>query len=467
MDEQFGGVSYSNWFGDFPSKPHVVVKPNTVEEIVEILRSPDKYPSPIRAVGSNHSTTRCAIADGGTVINMRGLNRIVEIGDDYVTAQAGALYIDVGNELDKRGLQFYVNIELGNLTIGSGVCCGTKDGSLPGEFGQVNAYAISIKLITPAGELMEITEDKDPELMRAMRSSYGLLGIVYEATIKVRRKQLMRVEHITYTFEEFEKAYPAIRKREDAMTYFASPALERITVEFQRPAAKFHGKPSRWGWKVRNNVWALYGPGFSGLCMNYMPIRPVRNFLLSFSQRMQLWALPKILHNKDVYPFDQMIRYGERGGAGKYTFSLWGFPEEKFASVLREYAKFSADYFKRLGYRIDVMDVGYRVGKDTNSLLSYTYDGTAITIDPVVSTTKGWREFLAAYNEFCIANGAQPLFNQSPFLTRDQVRKAFGPRLEKFGEYRQKFDPTNRLLTPYFAELLGEDADTSALRKTA
>ena len=134
MDQQFGGVQISNWFGDFPSKPAVVVKPSTVEEIVEIVRNPGKYPSPIRAVGSNHSTTRCAIAEGGTVILMSSLNRIVEIGKDYVTAQAGALYIDVGKELEKRGLQYYVNVELGNLTIGSGVCCGTKDGSLPGQF---------------------------------------------------------------------------------------------------------------------------------------------------------------------------------------------------------------------------------------------------------------------------------------------------------------------------------------------
>lgn len=466
MDQQFGGVQISNWFGDFPSKPEVVVKPSTVEEIVEIIRNPDKYPSPIRAVGSNHSTTRCAIADGGTVILMSGLNRIVEIGKDYVTAQAGALYIDVGKELEKRGLEYYVNIELGNLTIGSGVCCGTKDGSLPGQFGQVNAYATSIKLVTPSGELMEITEDKDPELMRAVRSSYGLLGIVYEATIRVRPKQLTRVEHYTYTFEEFEKAYPEIRKRQEAMTYFASPQIEKITVEFTRPADNPQGKASRWGWTVRNNVWALYGPGFAALCTNYIPIGWLRNSLLSLSQRMQLWALTKILHNKDVYAFDQMIRYGERGGAGKYTFSLWGFPEETFATVLREYAKFSADYFKRTGYRIDVMDVGYRVGKDTKSLLSYTYDGTAITIDPVASTTKGWREFLAAYNEFCVKNGAQPLFNQSPFLTREQVTKAFGARLEKFAEYRRKFDPGDRLLTPYFAELLGEDGSAPVLKRT-
>ena len=42
MDEQRGGVAISNWFGDFPSKPQVVVKPTTVEEIVEIVKNADK-----------------------------------------------------------------------------------------------------------------------------------------------------------------------------------------------------------------------------------------------------------------------------------------------------------------------------------------------------------------------------------------------------------------------------------------
>ncbi len=467
MEEKLGGVAYANWYGDFPSRPQVVVRPTTVEEIVAIVKNPGKYPSPIRAIGSNHSTSACGVADGGTVIQMMGMNRIVEIGKDTVTAQAGALYIEVGQELEKRGMQFYVNIELGNLTVGSGVCCGTKDGSLPGHFGQVNAYATSMKIVTPSGELMEISEEKDPELMQAARSSYGLFGIVYEATIKIKPRQVMRVEHYTYSFEEFEKAYPELRKRQDAMTYFASPTLEKITVELTRLSDKPQEAVSRWGWKLRNSIWALYSPGWAAVCTKYIPITPLRNFLLNASQWMQLWALTKILHNRNVYAFDQMIRYGEVGGAGKYTFSLFGFPEEKFATVLREYAKFSHDYYKRTGFRVDVMDVGYRVGADTNSLLSYTYDGTKITIDPVVSTTTGWREYVAEYNEFCIRNGAQPLFNQSPFLTRDQVVKAFGARLEKFAELRRKLDPSNRLLTPYFAELLGESAGAPALKRSA
>ena len=71
------------------------------------------------------------------MVDMRKMNRIIEIRPDSVTTQAGVLYIDVDQELQKHNLQFYVNVELGNLTMGSAACGGTKDASMPGEFGQV------------------------------------------------------------------------------------------------------------------------------------------------------------------------------------------------------------------------------------------------------------------------------------------------------------------------------------------
>jgi hypothetical protein len=47
------------------------------------------------------------------------------------------------------------------------------------------------------------------------------------------------------------------------------------------------------------------------------------------------------------------------------------------------------------------------------------------------------------------------LFNQTPFLTHDQVHKAFGEeRIAKFNEARKKADPEDRLLDNYFRELL-------------
>lgn len=134
-----------NWFGSITSSPHVVVQPESVEDIIAIMKDSETYPSPVRAVGSNHSTTPCGVADNGTLVDMRKMNRIIEIRSDSVTAEAGALYIDVNLELQKHNLQFNVNLELGNLTIGSAACGGTKDASMPGEFGQVCSYASAIR----------------------------------------------------------------------------------------------------------------------------------------------------------------------------------------------------------------------------------------------------------------------------------------------------------------------------------
>jgi hypothetical protein len=42
------------------------------------------------------------------------------------------------------------------------------------------------------------------------------------------------------------------------------------------------------------------------------------------------------------------------------------------------------------------------------------------------------------------------------------VKKALGARLEKFEEYRKRFDPADRMLTPYFGALLGASTTVSA-----
>jgi len=47
-----------------------------------------------------------------------------------------------------------------------------------------------------------------------------------------------------------------------------------------------------------------------------------------------------------------------------------------------------------------------------------------------------------------------PLFNQTPFLTREQVRKAFSGRLKLFADYRRQADPEDRLLDSHFRDLL-------------
>ena len=49
----------------------VIVDANSVDDIVKVLKDKATYPSPVRAVGSNHSTSPCGTAEGGTLLRMK------------------------------------------------------------------------------------------------------------------------------------------------------------------------------------------------------------------------------------------------------------------------------------------------------------------------------------------------------------------------------------------------------------
>lgn len=452
------GIELRNWEGSVPSYPRVIVEARSVDDIVEVLTDPERYPSPVRAHGSNHSTTQCGVADGGTVINMRKMNRIVRIDGETVTAEAGALYIDVAKELERHNLQFYVNIELGNLSLGAAGCTATKDASMPGEYGQVNSYCIGMKIVTPSGELVEITED-EPELLQAARSSFGMFGIVYEVTFKVRTLQAMSLEHRTYELDEFTSALPSLWESGDSMMMYIFPFLDRVSVEFRRYsgdelAARAVNPPRRLAWQVRNFSWGKFVPGIGYLAERYIPSPRVRYRVIDGINRINQVMLNRVITAKHTTPTDQMIRYPDESGWNKYTFSIWAFPEEQYAETLAEYYSWARDYYKTRGWRPNLLHVGYRVLADQSSLFSYTFEGNAMTIDPVSTGAPGWLDFLDAYNDFCSEHGGSPLFNQTRGLNSRHSRAAFGDRIDTFNEFRSRFDPDDRLLNEYFAELL-------------
>ena len=449
-----GKLQVHNWFGDIVSSPNVVVQPENVQDIIAILKDTERYPSPVRAVGSNHSTTACGTADNGTVVDMRKMNRIIEIRPDSVTVEAGALYIDVNQELQKHNLQFHVSVEIGNLTMGSAACCETKDSSMPGEFGQVSSYASVIKMVTPAGEVLEITEDQ-PELLRVARSSYGLLGIVYEVTFKVKPLQALAVHHKSYSLDEFAKQLPALIAQGDSIMMYLNPFLDAITVEFRRyHEAKNPQSLTSWQWKLRNLIWGTVSPFYAYCVAKYVPIVPIRDFLFDTFNRLVFFVSVLVVRGNNTSPPAQQIRYPGVATNSKYTFSIWASPEENYIDNLRAYFKFCKDYYRSTGYRSNMISVGYRINQDNSSLFSYTSVGPAMTFDPVSTANPGWEKFLVAYNDLCSRLGGTPLFNQTYLLTPEQVDKAFGDRIATFESYRKRFDPTGRLLNDYFRKLL-------------
>ena len=196
--------SVVNYDGSITASPQQLVYPETVEDIQVVLRDPARYPSPVGAMRSCHSLTPCASSDG-TMLNMSRMNRIIRIdaANKTFSAQgAGLQFIDASQALRDQDLQFMTNIEIGNMTLGSAACCHTKDALDGIEFGQVNSYVTRIKWVTPGGDLAEASEKDSPDLLRMARGSYGLCGVVYEVTFRVKPVEAVHLSYLPRPVEE-------------------------------------------------------------------------------------------------------------------------------------------------------------------------------------------------------------------------------------------------------------------------
>ena len=447
-------LTVTNWFGDLVSHPQVVIEAHSAADVAAILKDPAKYPSPVRAIGSNHSTADCGAAEGGTLIQMSSMNQVVQITNDAVTAQAGAIYIDVAQELQKKNLQFFVNTEIGNLSMGSAACCGTKDGAMPGEYGQVGSYLTQVELVLPSGDILEVDESQ-PELLQQIRSSYGTLGIVTAATFKVRPILPMAVYHETFTLEDFVGKLPSLFARNESMMYYVFPFDNLITVEFRKYNPGASGEANHVIWPLRNYLWGTTGPAFCRQVTAEISDTKIRYGVIDGFCAMWRFKLTNIIRSDNTIASEQMIRYPLTATNSSYTFSFWAFPESRFTDAITGYFKFCRDYYQQTGYRNNMLSVGYRVAQDQKSLFSYSYDGNAMTVDPVSTANPGWEAFLDAYNELCSNQGGIPLFNQTARVTAAQGQKGLGDRLKTFAKTRKEYDPNNRLLNGFFRDLLG------------
>jgi len=119
----------TSYDGSNTCSPQQLVYPETVDQIQAILSDPATYPSPVRAMGSYHSLTPCPSTDG-TILCLSKMNQVINIDTTNLTftAQAGISILDASKALRAQNLQMMLNIEIGNMTLGSAACCHSKDG---------------------------------------------------------------------------------------------------------------------------------------------------------------------------------------------------------------------------------------------------------------------------------------------------------------------------------------------------
>src|SRR5580693_4573666 len=264
-------------------RPRLVIRLKRFEDLPTVLSKTKSYPTPIRMVGADYSQTRCVGGDGGTTVDTAGLNKILEFGETFVRAQAGVRVGTLVRALAERGLELPLTPEMGQISLGALAVTTLPQASYGAHMAQLSSCVTELKLITPQGKHMTVLE-RDRDLMRVLRSSFGLLGVVHEVVLRVRPLTPIKIDYQVLTLKDFTTRFAGIMKSPGALRMHISPFTDRITVE--RRTLDESASLSRSGiWQVRNSVMRNVLPAFGSTVGSVLATPGLRAAMFSGVQR--------------------------------------------------------------------------------------------------------------------------------------------------------------------------------------
>jgi FAD/FMN-containing dehydrogenase len=446
-----------NYDGSISTTPREIVYPRSAAEIQAVLRDKARYPGPVRAKGHYHSLTPCASTDG-TLVDMSDMLQIIDIDApaQTFTAQAGLQIIEAATALRENGLQLMTNIEIGNMTLGSAACCHSKDALDGIEFGQFSSYVTGLKWVTPSGDLAQASEADDSQLMSRLRSSYGLCGIIYEVTLRVKPIEAVHFTYLPRPVDDLTQA--EIDELLNTSEGLICWTVGRTCVFQRRQHVQDPGILGALSSALRRETWSYGEAHIAHFIDQFVKDKGLRDAAenANFDATRFLYSTLHLTGGLTMLAPDKIIDYRKTPQSARYAFTFWAFPRNQWLTTLRAYLDFADEYFKRTGFRCNMPLGAYHIRQDASSLLSYTHDGEIFSIDPIHASTDdtAWHAYLQAFNEFAFEHAGIPLLNQSPFVERRHMEAAYGERWTEFSRWVKTMDPDGRMLNPFFADLL-------------
>lgn len=182
------GTPFYHWRWKRKFLADLVVWPKSTEDIIFIVKLANKYKIPItpRGAGSGYYGEGSP-ADGGIVLDIKKFKTLTKPDEnDYCWVSTGYCFKELDDKLNEWDFEVaaYPTSYFASI-IGGWIGVGGKMGVGTVKYGEFKDQIKTIKVITPTGEILEISDKKE-------KSKYfgtcGIFGIVSEIQLKVVKK---------------------------------------------------------------------------------------------------------------------------------------------------------------------------------------------------------------------------------------------------------------------------------------
>lgn len=212
------------------NKSWCAIRPKTVTEVAAIVRLATKYDIKILPWGRG---TKVSIGTHSKpfdiVVDMSGLNKIIEIDTENLTAtvEAGIEFKDFQEELYKKGYMLSIDpLESGSPTIG-GIVATNSTGTLRLKYSSLKNIVLGLDAVISGGKIIHyggkmIKNVAGYDLRKLFVGSWGTLGIITKITLKLSplpEKAVYRT-FMTDDYSAFADYLFAVQKKDVQLTSF-------------------------------------------------------------------------------------------------------------------------------------------------------------------------------------------------------------------------------------------------------
>jgi len=427
--------------------PTRTYSPANLADLMRCFDPANKAATPLRVRGSGSASTDCNAVAAGTIIDTTLLDSIVNVDvvNHTVTAQAGVRIGALVAELAEHGLELAGCHEKMERTLGGAVASPCMGPGIGGRAAYLSNQVVSLKAVTPAGKLMKVTAHQQ-HLLNAYRLSYGMLGAIYEVTLRVRPIATFSAKHRRMSVDTFADVVNRLAGHDIGLKFYLMPYLDRVYLDLRRYETT-PGNAYSAPWRFKDWGESTVLPHVFKSLSRVVPIPSVRYRLMD-----SIGATTHELVNTRFVTSGNNARGSKRRKSRKLFQSTWCFPATDFSVVVKAFNRFCLETYERSGYRTDLPAVGYRIGKDASAVLSPSFDEPMVALRVCSTQEAGWDDFVIDLAQFAENWAGMPMFNHSRSVRAEYVAQVYGRRLELFRNIRRQVDPQGRLLNPFLAQ---------------
>jgi glycolate oxidase len=177
-----------------PSEPLAVVTARSIRDVQETMRIASSFGVPVVPRGAGTGLAGGAIASAGEIVlSTLAMNRILEVSpaDELAVVEPGIINSDFNAALEPYGLWFAPDPASRAIATVGGNIATNAGGLLCAKYGVTREAVLGLKVVLADGRLLSLGHRSVKgvtgfDLTALMIGSEGMLGIIVEATVRLR-----------------------------------------------------------------------------------------------------------------------------------------------------------------------------------------------------------------------------------------------------------------------------------------